>query len=818
MSLSNYPASLDTNANLFEVHDELRVTLADDYNPGDKRITIYDEFSKMSLFPTTGLITLTEQQSELDKRSITFTYDNTAVKNSTIWAGNTFENLTLQSYCKDVVKPKDITHVTMNVMAEHHNTIKDALIAIENFIGYAGMTPDLKPFGKTLLGRLNFVKKLVLTPRVWFTADKQLGLVPLSVNFQDQSFRLGSSGKVIYTWDFGDGSTSVQTIYLVSGTKAVAPSVTKIYAVPNRYDVTLTVQNQYGSDSTNFQSMINARIQAPDEAVIEIIPQTIQIQTAPDTSGMRGIRSPIGVPIDIRIPVGSAPYFSNVRRPKTSLDEFSYAGELLGTVIYKGGDIGIKGNSPSTKHDNPFIPTITIGNTNSEPITGTPIDPITNYTWSLSDDLTHPNSPNTKALYSVGGLYDLVLRTDTKLGAYRITTHQEIIDIVENTNLWLWNFTTSPSSTEPWALSILGPGSTGTVYPYEFGLLCETFKTAATPFDVVRNDAFLNVYSNLDTQTRAKKEFRRNTGFSQRGTNPSGLKGDCLLFWASGSDGSVPYDQHISMMKYTGFTKDIAYPDNASQSTQLTSDFQRPWNWICLSTFNKSYFLFGSGNPSTAPLNTNPSCQIEQTYDYYSSTPMSTTTWGLSNYLNGANELMQHPSSYDAGIPVDGYFAVYRSTWKNNTGYFLRNSGTGSFFRLSSFYKTEGSFTNPVQSILKLTDMPGIKTEGQLVALASGLFFFNNSGNIAAFNDTTGIWEIGGPSQSSISFMSLQDTSAENFSLQDNTLLATSDGAYAAYLSYDYSPNTFIKFNAQDATFTTLLARPEGSQFMMGVY
>jgi hypothetical protein len=56
------------------------------------------------------------------------------------------------------------------------------------------------------------------------------------------------------------------------------------------------------------------------------------------------------------------------------------------------------------------------------------------------------------------------------------------------------------------------------------------------------------------------------------------------------------------------------------------------------------------------------------------------------------------------------------------------------------------------------------------------------------------------------------------FDKQSHTLLAASDGDRTAYLSYDYSPNAFIKFNGQDITFTIVTARPIGEQFVMGIY
>ena len=114
---SNYPDVLDSNANLYEVHDSLRVRLAEDYNPGDKSITVMEDSFSLVNFPATGLITLTEQCSEPDKRAISFFYSSRV--------DNIFSGLEILPGFEDVIKPKKITNVTQNVMASHHNQIKE---------------------------------------------------------------------------------------------------------------------------------------------------------------------------------------------------------------------------------------------------------------------------------------------------------------------------------------------------------------------------------------------------------------------------------------------------------------------------------------------------------------------------------------------------------------------------------------------------------------------------------------------------------------------------------------------------------------------
>lgn len=787
---SNFPNSFDSDTNLYHVHDSLRVLLVDNYNPGDTSITVDGDEEVINQFPSSGIITLTDQCDEIETRAISFFYGSKT--------DFTFDELELIPGFEDVIKPKSFTRVTLNVVDSHHNNIKDALIAIEEFVGVKG-TFDTMPLGDTLEGRINFLRKLVFTPRAWYSVvGSRVGLVPLDITFKDESFRLGP-GSVIYLWDFGDQSTSViSTSSIISTTSVIYPTicvtsvvpvdqtnvivqdldggtVKKTYSTPGTYDVTLTVSNMYGEDTVLFTDLISARIDAPDEAVIDFIGKANQTVTTGSPVGgpyttPPTIRSSVETFIDMEITEG--------KNPSTGK---SYGGE------------------PLDSYDNP-------------------IDPIDTYTWTLGDDLTHANQQTTRALYSVGGIYDLILRVDTEFGAYRITTYSNAIDIVETNNLWLWTFD-GPSHPEGETSILDYLKLAGTTTTHEFGLINETFKTGSSQLTILRDDSFLESpqweeiddpssgYSAIDN---AKIEFRRNVAFTPKGSAGSGDQGDCLLYYSTGgTEVSSLTDQIVRTAEYNGFTDTY----NLSHST-----INRPWNWAFLGGNTQSYFVLGQG--LTAVPNTNPSYQEKTTVDL-SSMSQSQTSLTLDNYKNGANELVQHTSIYDptSGLPLNGWFANYRSTWKNNTGYFIRNDGVGAFFRLKSFYKTEGTSVEEFINIKKLSDMDGpTKLEGQLLPLTSGIFFFNNSGNISAYNDTTGIWETGGPSADSIAFHSIQDTSVEGYNSGSNTLLAASDNDYTAYLSYDYSENAFVKFNGQDLTFNVGQTRPTGSQFAMGIY
>lgn len=756
---SNYPAAFDDDTNLYQVHDALRLRLSEDYNPGDTEIHTEGSELVAAMMPSSGLITLTEQCSDLDRRAISFYYDSFDAITMM------FSGLELLDGFEDVQKPKRITDVTVNVMAAHHNNIKEAVKAIQGFVGVKG-TVDREPFGTTMEGRINFLRQLVIQPKAWFTADKRTGNVPLEVTFTDMSFRLGTDGNagpIRVTWDFGDRSSPsvISLISTISVTDEVpdgaidvlvqdtdAGTVKKTYYTAGIYDVTLTVENDFGKDTVVFPEFINARIKAPDPAVINFVENTSTQET---TAGVPPngpfqifpkIRSPINTLIEIEIPTGENP----------ATPGRSYGGELLDDA-------------------------------------GQPLDPIAIYTWELGDDLDHPNNRTTKASFGIGGIYDLKLRADTQYGAYRITTYEDSLDIIENQNLWLWTFQTN-----------------STVRSYEYGLISETFKLGTAPtLSVIRDDSFLDGVPN---ESHQKSEFRRNVGFAPRTLVNSGGNGSAMLYWATGRASTDPTtSEKIAVAEFTGFT-----------GLYITrSSITRQWNWVNLNASGLSYFVFGAvptHTPNTAFTN-----QVKQTYDL-SALGVIEETMGPSNYLNGANELQQNVAIYDgSGSSTYGYYSVYRSTWKDSTGFITRNDGVGPFFRIKSFYRTEGVAGNYLTNIRKLQDVQGpTKLEGGLVAMNSGVYFLNNSGSVSRFDPTAATWATGGPGINSLLYRNLQDTTVSGFDDPSNTGLFTSDLDHRAYLSFDYSVNAFLKFNDVDLSFSTLGARPSGEQFLMGVY
>jgi hypothetical protein len=345
------------------------------------------------------------------------------------------------------------------------------------------------------------------------------------------------------------------------------------------------------------------------------------------------------------------------------------------------------------------------------------------------------------------------------------------------------------------------------VRSYEYGLISETFKiNTANGLTITRDDSFLDGVNNEEQQ---KREFNRNVGFVSRSTtDTSGGGATSLLYWASGRTGAQSMSEEtINVVEYQGFL-----------DTYLTKPtIERPWNWCHLTGTSHSYFFGGESTsvPSISTANTDLTSHNLVT--------LSSTTAALTsdNYLNGAQELEYNPSLFDIyGNSIYGDFSVYRTAWKDNTGYIARNDAVGPFFRIKNFYRTVGIISDPVMYIERLTDIEGqTKTELSMTDLSAGIFIFNNSGSVISFSPTNQIWYKGGPGANSAAYRSFQDTSVNGFDELSNTLLVASDKDTRAYISFDYSRGAFVKFNGVTTTFSLPgTSRPEGDQFLMAIY
>lgn len=726
-----FPAQSDSNLSLYNVKDTLSLSLAKDYMPGDTSIYVEQNQTQMDLFPTTGIITLTEQCSDPEYRAVSFYYDT---KDTTNFL---FTGLTILPETPDSEKRAGITRVTMNVVAQHHNILKDAIIAIQNKIGLKADTTT-KPFDGNMVQRTEYLLGVVFTPRAWFSVSKIVGVAPLTVEFTSKCFQLGedlNDNNIVYHWDFGDSTGSNYSAFPVKTTEKV---VTHIFEKPGTYTIKHKVVNKYGEDTVIFKDMINARYYAPDEAQVEY--HQLAGQTWFEYEGY--LKTPAGLAVYLYIPSGINKSTGNY-----------YNGEIVGA----NGEV---------------------------------MDKIVEYSWNLSDDLAHANSISTNALYSVGGYYDVILRTDTASGAYRITQYPNFINVVERTNAWL--FTIQNMKT----------------YANEMGFLSETFKNTQTVFTtIVRNDNFLSIQTN---KSQLLKEFYKNTNLTAKTTSSSGLNGVALIHYAGGRYSTdAGSTEAIKAFNFNGFSESYAsYPEYTG----------RPWNWMAFNYVGHTYFILG--NATSQPAGTSPTNMQLLDNSIQDETYTVLQTFSREDFTAQAFPLTYNVSQFNSsGESIYGNFSANRSAFKDGLGYILRNNSVGTGFQIKSFFGTEGDANFAVSNFVKYPDIVGpAKLDGELVAMSSYMYFFNNTGAVAAFNPTTKAWSTGGPGYNSIAFNNLQDTTLQDYEDENNSLMVTTDNSHNAYLSFDYSKKAFMKWNDLDLTFTLLGPRPSGTQWLFGTY
>ncbi|WP_292423612.1 PKD domain-containing protein [Methanoregula sp.] len=99
-----------------------------------------------------------------------------------------------------------------------------------------------------------------LAPVAAFSADRRIGNAPFLVQFTDMS----SNNPTSWKWNFGDSATSTEQ------------NPRHIYQAEGSYNVSLTVTNQYGSD-TSYKSGISA-------PTITAAPTTVSVTAAPTTA------------------------------------------------------------------------------------------------------------------------------------------------------------------------------------------------------------------------------------------------------------------------------------------------------------------------------------------------------------------------------------------------------------------------------------------------------------------------------------------------------------------------------------------------------
>jgi len=131
------------------------------------------------------------------------------------------------------------------VFADHHNSIKDAVLKIENTLGTIE-----SPASGSLNNILKQQEIKLLSPRPLFRAYPLAGSAPLTVHFQNFTNIIANK----FFWDFGDGGTSLQKnpthTYLNEGNFDV-----KLRIVTNLGAQGIVIKKEYITISNNIPNL-----------------------------------------------------------------------------------------------------------------------------------------------------------------------------------------------------------------------------------------------------------------------------------------------------------------------------------------------------------------------------------------------------------------------------------------------------------------------------------------------------------------------------------------------------------------------------------
>jgi PKD repeat protein len=205
--LSSFPEGIDTKEDLYIAANNAVTTLKQSLTYGGKIIFVEDN----TRFPPSGILRIGPPPGQRGSAELVYYQTKTA---------GCFKDL-IRGFAGSRQNPWTMgAYVSHGVFAEHHNSVKDAVLQLENKVGLKE-----NPDAASLNGILKKQESRFLSPQARFRAFPTSGTSPLQVTFQNFT-----NGPVVkYLWDFGDGTTSAEEspvhTYVEEGTYTVKLNV-----------------------------------------------------------------------------------------------------------------------------------------------------------------------------------------------------------------------------------------------------------------------------------------------------------------------------------------------------------------------------------------------------------------------------------------------------------------------------------------------------------------------------------------------------------------------------------------------------------------
>lgn len=186
--LSLFPEAIDDKVSLYEAKNNAQTVLKQSLPFNAKNIIVQDATE----FPLHGILRIGPPPGKPGNAELIYYGSRT---------NNVFKNL-VRGFAGSVQSSwSSGSHVTNGVKAEHHNSVKDAVLNMQDYVGVLS-----QPSATSLHGILKKLEVEHLSPKPIFRAFPTKGASPLKVRFQNFS----NTDIIRFLWDFGDGATSIE--------------------------------------------------------------------------------------------------------------------------------------------------------------------------------------------------------------------------------------------------------------------------------------------------------------------------------------------------------------------------------------------------------------------------------------------------------------------------------------------------------------------------------------------------------------------------------------------------------------------------------
>lgn len=211
--LSVFPEAIDSYDTLYFAKNNSETILSQALNYGSDLIIVDDATS----FPESGILRINLEDKYATFPEYIFYQKRTS---------QTFSSL-IRGFCGSRQTNWTVgSQVIGGVFADHHNSIKDAVIKMENTLGTIE-----NPASGSLNNILKQQEIKFLSPKPLFRGYPLIGSTPLTVKFQNFSNIVANK----FFWDFGDGGTSLEK------------SPVHTYISEGNYDVKLRIVTNLGA-------------------------------------------------------------------------------------------------------------------------------------------------------------------------------------------------------------------------------------------------------------------------------------------------------------------------------------------------------------------------------------------------------------------------------------------------------------------------------------------------------------------------------------------------------------------------------------------